>query len=62
MASALGTVGLSAGLTGDLSSFGKAVLIVTMFVGRLGVITFGLALLAHKMRGDVAIIEDDIAI
>ena len=62
VASALGTVGLSAGITGDLSSFGKAVLIVTMFVGRLGVITFGLALLAHKMRSDVKIVEDDIAI
>ena len=62
VASALGTVGLSAGITGDLSSFGKAVLIVTMFVGRLGVITFGLAVLARKMRSDVVAIEDDIAI
>ncbi|MGB3852087.1 MAG: potassium transporter TrkG [Tunicatimonas sp.] len=60
-ASALGTVGLSAGITGDLSSFGKAVLILTMFVGRLGVVTFGLALLARKRKSDVEFLEDDIA-
>ncbi len=62
VASALGTVGLSAGITTDLSAFGKAVLIVTMFVGRLGVLTFGLALLARRHQSNVAILEDDIAI
>jgi trk system potassium uptake protein TrkH len=34
--SAFGTVGLSTGITDTLSSFGKGVLIVLMFVGRLG--------------------------
>ncbi len=62
VASALGTVGLSAGITGDLSSFGKGVIIILMFVGRLGVLTFGLALLARKLKYDGEIIEGDIAV
>ena len=37
--SALGTVGLSAGLTGDLSGVGRTVVIVLMLVGRLGPLT-----------------------
>jgi len=42
--SAFGTVGLSTGITGGLSSLGKALLIVTMFVGRLGPLTIGVAM------------------
>ena len=61
-ASALGTVGLSAGITGNLTIFGKIVIILLMFVGRLGVITFGLALLARKLNRNAALVEDDIAV
>jgi trk system potassium uptake protein TrkH len=46
--SAIGTVGLSAGITGFLSDFGKAVLVLNMFLGRLGLLTFGLAILARR--------------
>jgi len=46
--SAIGTVGLSTGITGSLSGFGKAVLIFNMFIGRLGLLTFGLAILAQR--------------
>lgn len=42
--SAYGTVGFSAGLTSELSGFGKTVLIVLMFAGRLGPFTLALAL------------------
>jgi len=35
----LGTVGLSTGITPDLSVASKIVLILTMFVGRVGVFT-----------------------
>ncbi|EAU40231.1 potassium uptake protein KtrB [Fulvimarina pelagi HTCC2506] len=42
--SALGTVGLSMGATGDLSEIGKLTIIALMIIGRLGVLTFGLAL------------------
>lgn len=42
--SALGTVGLSTGLTGDLSPLGKLIVILLMVMGRLGVLTFGIAI------------------
>ncbi|WP_224825229.1 TrkH family potassium uptake protein [Cognatishimia sp. MH4019] len=45
--SALGTVGLSMGLTGDLSPLGKIIIIVLMIAGRVGILTFGIALAAH---------------
>ena len=38
--SAFGTVGLSLGLTPLLSPFGKVVIMITMFLGRVGIITF----------------------
>lgn len=43
-ASALGTVGLSRGITADLSLIGKLIVIALMFVGRVGVLSFGFAL------------------
>ena len=42
--SALGTVGLSLGLTADLSPVGRAVVIVLMFIGRLGPLTLAYSL------------------
>lgn len=62
VSSALGTVGLSAGLTGMLTDFGKVVLIVLMFIGRLGVITFGLAVLARKVGSNHHGGEEDLAV
>jgi potassium uptake TrkH family protein len=43
--SAFGTVGLSTGITPFLSSAGKLILIVTMYVGRIGTLTLALALM-----------------
>ena len=60
--SALGTVGLSTGITGQLSVAGKLILIAVMFVGRLGVLTFGLALLAHKDKNMDINAEEDLSI
>lgn len=37
--SALGTTGLSRGLTGNLSDFGQVLIIIFMFIGRLGPLT-----------------------
>ena len=45
-ASALSTVGLSTGITGELSDLSKMIIAGLMFVGRLGVLTFGLALIS----------------
>lgn len=42
--SAFGTVGLSLGLTPDLSDFGKVMIVITMFAGRLGPLTLAYAL------------------
>jgi len=41
--SAFGTVGLSTGITPTLTSAGKLLLIVTMFIGRVGLLTFAVA-------------------
>lgn len=41
--SALGTVGLSIGATGELSPLGQCVVMVLMIAGRVGVLSFGLA-------------------
>lgn len=43
-ASALGTVGLSTGITAQLTPIGKLILIGLMFIGRLGPLAFGIAL------------------
>jgi trk system potassium uptake protein TrkH len=55
-ASALGTVGLSRGITGDLSAGGKTVVMIMMYVGRLGVISLALgavALYGHTGHTDI---------
>jgi trk system potassium uptake protein TrkH len=38
-ASALGTVGLSTGATGNLDSIGKIIIMFAMFAGRIGPVT-----------------------
>ena len=62
VASALGTVGISTGITGDLSIFGKIVIIVIMFIGRLGVLTFGLAIWSKHITNEEQILKEDIAV
>ena len=39
--SAFGTVGLSRGATGELDTFGRAIIIAVMFIGRVGPLTLG---------------------
>ena len=43
-ASAFGTVGYSTGIVPEMSVAGKVVLIIVMFIGRLGPLTLALAL------------------
>ncbi|TBM99370.1 potassium transporter TrkH [Hyunsoonleella flava] len=64
VASALGTVGISTGITADINTFGKVVVIVLMFIGRLGVLTFGLAIWARskKTEENTPILKGDIAV
>ncbi len=49
-ASALGTVGLSLGITSGLSVAGKWIVIALMFLGRVGPVTFSLALFARPIE------------
>ncbi|QDV91134.1 Ktr system potassium uptake protein B [Phycisphaerae bacterium RAS2] len=60
--SAFGTVGLSTGLTPNLSAIGKLVLIVCMFVGRLGPLLVALAVLQPRERAGYSYPEEDLAI
>jgi trk system potassium uptake protein TrkH len=46
--SALGTVGLSTGLTPDLTAAGKIWIVISMFVGRLGPLTLAMWVVADK--------------
>ena len=48
--SAFGTVGMSTGITADLPPAGQVILILLMFVGRLGPITFASALALRERR------------
>lgn len=48
--SAFGTVGLSTGITADLPVAGQIILILLMFIGRLGPITFASALALRERR------------
>ena len=49
--SAFSTVGLSTGITPDLSFIGKVVVMICMFVGRIGTLTLAFAL-SSKMRSN----------
>ena len=60
--SAIGTVGLSTGITSSLSTYGKIILIFVMFVGRLGILTFGLAILARKHKSNIKMDKTDLAL
>ncbi len=48
--SAFGNVGLSTGITSVLSAWGQAILVMAMFIGRLGPLTFALALAQKEQR------------
>lgn len=49
--SAFGTVGLSTGITSQLSGAGKVWIILTMFLGRIGPLTAALAVLPRDLGG-----------
>ena len=60
--SALGTVGLSAGITASLSNASRICLIVAMFVGRLGPLTIALIVSAPGMQDKVRYPEEMVMI
>jgi trk system potassium uptake protein TrkH len=60
--SALGNTGLSTGITSSLSDLAKLVLSITMFIGRVGPLTIGLAFLAESVNPSFRYPEEDIFI
>ena len=50
--SAFGTVGLSTGLTPDISDWGRFILVTAMFIGRFGPLALGLAM-AQRSEADI---------
>ncbi|NLI96673.1 MAG: potassium transporter Trk [Synergistaceae bacterium] len=61
-ASALGTVGLSLGITSQLSDPGKLVLVLLMFWGRVGIITFLYGLVKREARGKISYPDAEIPV
>jgi len=60
-ASALGTVGLSMGITAGLTSLGKIIITFLMFAGRVGPLTLGSALFFRK-ETDSQSRDEDLAV
>jgi trk system potassium uptake protein len=60
--SAFGTVGLSLGLTTELSFIGKIILSFTMYCGRLGPLTLALALAKIKSNNKIRYPEDKVLV
>ena len=60
--SALGTVGLTTGITPTLTAGGKLVVIVLMFIGRLGPLTIAVAIARQRPAPPVRLAEEPIMI
>ena len=60
--SAFGTVGLSLGKTAELNAVGKVVIIVTMFIGRIGPLTLLYAFSREKAIGKFEYVEESVMI
>ncbi len=60
--SAFGTVGLSTGITPTLSAPGRFVIMILMFVGRIGPLTIAALLLGKKTTSRVSFVEEDVMI
>nr|MBN2277750.1 hypothetical protein [candidate division Zixibacteria bacterium] len=62
MISAFGTVGLSLGITGGLHDFGKVLIILLMFIGRVGLLTLVFALAREPKKGEIVYIEEQVMV
>lgn len=60
--SAIATVGLSRGFTGTLTTLGKIMVMITMYLGRIGPITMALAFNIKRYTGDVSLPEGKILV
>lgn len=62
LASAFGTTGLSLGITSSLSVVGKIVLIIVMFIGRVGVLALLTMFIGNKSKSSVKYPEMDLIV
>lgn len=60
--SALGTVGLSVGITPELTPAGRIVLILLMYVGRVGILTFAYGFVGPRRDRDVRMPTGDLMV
>jgi trk system potassium uptake protein TrkH len=60
--SAFGTVGLSMGATGVMNGIGKFLLIITMLVGRVGVLTFSYVITSSETHTGIEYAEENIMV
>jgi trk system potassium uptake protein len=60
--SAFGTVGLSMGITPTLSSWGRIIIICTMFIGRVGPLTLALAVAMKREKIDYRYPEEQLMV
>jgi trk system potassium uptake protein TrkH len=60
--SAFGTVGLSLGVTSQLNSLGKLLLIITMYVGRVGLLTVAYGIAREEMVGPYQFAEENVMV
>lgn len=60
--SAFGTVGLSVNFTQELSPVGRLLIIITMFVGRVGILTLGIALAQRQRKAIYSYPEERVMI
>lgn len=62
VASAVGTVGLTRGFTASMNTVGKLIIIVCMYLGRIGPISLAVAIQAKKKRGLASYAEEDVTV
>lgn len=60
--SAFGTVGLTTGITPDLTVISKIIIIITMFIGRVGPVTILIALSRTEKHNSVKFVEERLMI
>jgi trk system potassium uptake protein TrkH len=60
--SAFGTVGLSLGVTSNLNFLGKLILIITMYVGRVGLLTVAYGIARERLVGPYQFAEENVMV
>lgn len=60
--SAIGTVGMSTGVTRDLNALSRAVIMILMFLGRVGSLSFAMSFTEKKRPGKIRYPEADIIV